>query len=445
MAHTIAQIPLPLLLLDDKNPRLRANSDPRSQLEILRELVLSDEYADKVTALARDIVNYGLDPSSLICVCKRDSHARQYFVLEGNRRVAALKLLLNPEMIAGLASNNHYRDIKKLSLAFDMPSAISCIVFDSEEQADHWVALKHTGQHGGAGMVPWGATETLRFAHRNSEKPVELQLLDFAIRFVPDFDANIIKITNLERLVSDPAVRSALGIEIIDSIVHVNQALPKFAVVLAAFLHTITATGFTVNDIKTKLDRQKFIKHFAQEYSPRSIDLVDATEIYYPLNGEGSIRNPRKLNYKAAKVVVRTTLHKSVLIPIASDQRYSEKTKALAKELKEFGFEKNPISSVLLIRAFLENVVNESGVIKSKNTNLRNAIRSIAVMAAKDDFTYATNIMLESPIFSKKLLDDMLKMPRTDRIDYMNGIVNALSIAVGYLNKIDKTFIRDTI
>jgi len=58
-----------------------------------------EDQGDKLSKLADDITNEGLNPGDPIFITKHEKQTKQYNVLEGNRRVTALKLLENPDLI----------------------------------------------------------------------------------------------------------------------------------------------------------------------------------------------------------------------------------------------------------------------------------------------------------------------------------------------------------
>lgn len=389
--------------------------------------------------MAKDIADHGLDPTSLICVYKRTRDAKQYVVAEGNRRVTALKLLTNPDVILGLTTPTRAKEIKRLSDSFDVPDYIHCAVFPNELEAEHWIELKHTGQHGGAGTVPWGSVETLRFTHRNKTMPAELQLIDFATTNLPDFDLNAIRITNLERLISDPSVRNALGIHIIDSIIYVTISPVDFISVLSVFFAEMSKDGFTVNSIKTKVDRYIFIQNFLVNCKILNLDHDPDGEKLFQLSG-GARFIPQHSNQKAAKSAVRTSLHKGILNLVVTDSRYSSTVRALSKELKDYGFEKSPIGAIYLIQAFLERFISET-LTNPDNDRSKNSLKNLLNLAmesklpdASESIKRSIDILCQSPIISKKQFENMLNMTRLHRIEYMNSIVDAMSILVKNLH-----------
>lgn len=79
------------LLLDKENPRLPEEMHNESQTSILHYLV--NEF--NVLDIAKSIVEHGFFVNEMPIVAKE---GKRFFVVEGNRRVAALKLLRNPDL-----------------------------------------------------------------------------------------------------------------------------------------------------------------------------------------------------------------------------------------------------------------------------------------------------------------------------------------------------------
>src|SRR5947209_3550138 len=77
--------------LDPYNPRLAAHEEGRSQPELLRLMVAKF----KLEELAESIVSAGYRPFDPLIGAREKN---RIVVLEGNRRVAAIKLLLNPDL-----------------------------------------------------------------------------------------------------------------------------------------------------------------------------------------------------------------------------------------------------------------------------------------------------------------------------------------------------------
>ncbi len=91
------------LTLDKLNPRLPDMGKSPSEINIIQELVEND----KVYELAQSITKNGYLPGEYVFVCKENGKT---IVVEGNRRVAACKLLINPD-IAPSAFRSRFRSL----------------------------------------------------------------------------------------------------------------------------------------------------------------------------------------------------------------------------------------------------------------------------------------------------------------------------------------------
>lgn len=94
MTHLTKFIPLANLTLNIENPRFEMVGSQREAI-----LTMLDNQGDKLVRLAEDIIENQLNPTDIISVSPHEKLEKQYNVLEGNRRITALKLLNNPELI----------------------------------------------------------------------------------------------------------------------------------------------------------------------------------------------------------------------------------------------------------------------------------------------------------------------------------------------------------
>ena len=164
------------LLIDEENPRLlEPNEGQHRALQSLAERL-----GPKLSALAAHIVANGVNPAELLIVTQLSDPGR-YTVLEGNRRLAAIRALESPESISNTAPPSVLKKIRSLSHAYltnpieDLP----CVVVRSRDEARPWIELRHTGENDGAGLVPWGSDESGRFKSRSGISPLHIQALDF--------------------------------------------------------------------------------------------------------------------------------------------------------------------------------------------------------------------------------------------------------------------------
>jgi hypothetical protein len=123
------------LSLDSKNPRLAQITQQSTERELLEELVAKED----VHSLARSIAESGYFPNEVL-VANRDGH--KTVVVEGNRRLAACKLLISPDA----APTIHQARFRGLSAKANLAQlkAIPICIAPSRE-ATHAIVLKrHT-------------------------------------------------------------------------------------------------------------------------------------------------------------------------------------------------------------------------------------------------------------------------------------------------------------
>ncbi len=147
-------------LLDQRNPRIPPSDRPFTQRDLLAELV----FHDKVYDLARNIVTSGYYPvESLIVI--RDNN--KLTVVEGNRRLAALKLLLAPEAapeefkarFTSLSNRVDKETIKKVKVVISPNREAAAPIIMSrhtERQIEQWDTTNQASFY--AGLLKDGVT-----------------------------------------------------------------------------------------------------------------------------------------------------------------------------------------------------------------------------------------------------------------------------------------------
>src|ERR1041384_1058674 len=86
------------LMLDLKNPRFDRLANEREGLE---KIVFSQ--GNKLVNLADDIATEGLSPAHRMLVVRTRGEKGKYTVIDGNRRLAALRVMVNPAVLDGMA------------------------------------------------------------------------------------------------------------------------------------------------------------------------------------------------------------------------------------------------------------------------------------------------------------------------------------------------------
>jgi hypothetical protein len=164
------------LQVDLKNWRLPKpqNGQREAEREIARH------QTTKLVKLAEDLAKYGPNLAELPIVMPSGT---RYIVLEGNRRLVALRALETPQAFAGVLNAKLMSEMRSLSKRYlqNPIASIYCLVVKTREEADHWIELRHGGEKQGAGIVKWGADEKSRFLSRASLPELHTQALDFLV------------------------------------------------------------------------------------------------------------------------------------------------------------------------------------------------------------------------------------------------------------------------
>lgn len=275
----IVEIPLADLLIDMRNARLK-DEQPNQQAALL---AVAKQQGKRLLKLATDIVEQGLDPITLTAVVPTDDNKKRYVVIEGNRRIAALKALETPSLTTSAFDTGMQKQLVKLSKRFseDPIESITCILFETEKEADHWIRLRHTGQNEGVGLVEWGADEKDRYTARHGYRSSEGQVIDFVEKFgeLSEMATQSNKgiISSVKRLLSNPTVRERLGIDISDGKVLSWYPAQEVAKGLNRIIEDLKTEKIKVGDIYHAQDRIKYAESIPASHLPNP-----ATQLNYP-------------------------------------------------------------------------------------------------------------------------------------------------------------------
>lgn len=275
------------LRLDSENPR----HDPtKGQREIIDALL--EKEGLKIVHLAEDIAEFGISPIDDLLVLKSGG---SYTVLEGNRRLAALKLLGNPALTRVPKYEKRIRAIKKTTTAPAIHELEVAIV-KTRAEGRHWQELRHTGERGGRSVIRWDAEASARFyGRRGSHSDTALAIIDALEPAYPnnkDLLAGLKEIrksrlTTVGRLLSDPAVRARLGIEMKPE-VGAHYTSEQLEPAITRIVTDFSTGKVTVSGIWAKEDRRKYLLKIRAELPDEGLRDPDAR----PLVPAGSPRPP---------------------------------------------------------------------------------------------------------------------------------------------------------
>ena len=261
----------------------------------------------------------------------------KFLTLEGNRRIVALKLLHTPSTTSDQKLREFFQDLK-INHDKKIPKNVSCAVFENEDDAHHWISLEHTGQNKGIGIKRWGTIQQDRFLKKSSKR---IQIFEFAD------DNNIsrddVDATNIERLISTPYVRKAIGISFVNGKLKPTKQKPTVQKNLSKVFAAMSKAGFAVEDIYKKSDREKWID-----------DIIKAS-------ASNSQKNPTATDLKKRSKSLPKSTSRKHLIP--SDFELiiqQDRINAIFRELRDDLLLDNstkatPNAAAVLFRVFLES------------------------------------------------------------------------------------------
>ena len=354
------------LLLDEDNPRL---GSVNSQSAALQAIVHLNE--GHFRNLMLTIKNDGLDPGDNLYIIEADG-GDDFIVLEGNRRLSALMVLSNPDVLDGTeVPDTIKKSLMRASASFDRTKVepIRCVKFDHRGDANEWIYRRHTGTAEGEGRIQWGALEIQRFSGDRSV----LDVIDFVGRNA-DYSGDEWKSTksviesrkssNLARLLESAAGRTHLGISISsegDGKTPLLASDPKWAIkVLRRIIDDVRDGIVDSRDLNKASDIENYFKKLPKPLQPRKSKPNTARafkdiDIKKPTGTPGTSKTPPTQKTKVTPKP-RTTL---------APKRHpfnppsSTKGETLLREAGTLDTNRFTVSAAFVLRSFVELAIND--------------------------------------------------------------------------------------
>lgn len=368
----IVDIQISDLLLDLENPRFAEM--PRSQQEAAHDL--AEKHGEHILELARDIVEFGIDPTTLPAVIATGDTRKRYRMLEGNRRLLAIKALETPTLISGVLSPSRSKKLNELSKRYARRPVASmpCVLFASEKEAVHWVFIRHTGENKGTGLVTWGAEEKERYEarHTGRMRPAG-QVIEFVEKhgtLSPAAHASRQRInTNVERLVETTYVREKLGIDIDDGDVISYYPLEEVVKGLTRIVEDLKTKAVLVPDLYHAEQRKTYVDKFTRGQLPKKKSALAEPVVLSDLTAGKAPRKvkPRpkpKPKKKPSRTAVVAGNNLNVTPP---------RINTIYNELLTLNAEQYPNACSVLLRVFIELSVDH--LLTDKNVMTESKIR----------------------------------------------------------------------
>lgn len=353
----IVEVPVSDLLLDTGNPRLGV--EQQSQQAVY--LSLAKQQGRRLVVLARHIVEHGLDPLTLPAVVATGDRRRRYLVVEGNRRVLALKALETPTIIAGALSPADSRAFAALAEKFseDPIEVVSCVLFDGEDEAYQWVMLRHTGTNEGAGLHEWDANEIDRARARHGgsgRRNLGGQVIDLVDRLDGPSTSKTKILSNVERLAKSRGVRDLIGLDKEGQELVSLYPAEELLKPLRRILDDLRSQTIKVNDIYYAPQQEAYVKGFAPD------DLPDPSKRLKQPVALSDLQLTRRGGRRGTKAAPppppkrpRTPPPRTALIPATCQiNPTTPRVNEIYNELVTLNADQYPNAAAVLLRVFAE-------------------------------------------------------------------------------------------
>ena len=362
------------LLLDEDNPRLGSVG---SQSEALETLIRMNPTHFRNMMLS--IKENGLDPGDSLYVIEAEADG-DYIVLDGNRRLSALKVLFEPDVLDGTDSSAAMRSsLLRAASGFDVEKfeGIRCVCFKDRAEAEAWIFRRHTGDMDGEGRITWGPTEIQRFTGDRSV----LDVIDFVGRNADFKDdewestksaIESRKSSNIGRLLDSAAGREHIGISISkDSKGHKTPLLgrdPKWSVsVLKRIIEDVRDGVVDSRSHNTASEIEGYFKSLPKKLQPKGKKV--APKAFKDININASPPSPKKSTKPQPTTKSAPRLRKTLAPKKNSFQApSSEKGKRLFREATMINADKLTISAAFVLRAFVELAMSDYMAAKKLQT-----------------------------------------------------------------------------
>ncbi len=354
------QIRITDLQLDTGNYRTGKQEDQRESIRALIE-----EQQNKLVRLAQDIIENGLSPLETILVMPVPDDKNRYTVIEGNRRVAAIKLVTQPDLAADTTWHNAFKRLHKL-LPGQLPTEVRCVIATSKEDAFIWIQRRHDTGLKGAGLESWSTIAQYRAAAARGRSAPEFDVLEFTLvhgRLDPDVEERVkgqdFPITNLKRLVDSAYIAEQLELDRGESYLS-TTANKKW--VLTMLREIVTAISreefnggkFSVKDIYTAADQKRFFNRLVSKHPKPS-----KSARRWAVNADTSVGDSERGVLKKKKPN-RPTAERRKLIPSGCLVRPPVgRANDIFHELRRLEVESYRNAVSILLRVFLEFSIEE--------------------------------------------------------------------------------------
>ncbi len=337
--------------------------------------LMLEEKGSEILNLAKHIVENGLDKAKDFRVLEIKNNL--FLILDGNRRATAIKCLLDLSLIKIESLKKKFVKITKKA---NIPKKVNCFIYKTEEEASKWIKLDHTGKNKGVGLDPWGTAEQERFGFKFEGKisPTMKVITFFERETKSKINTDKLKVTTIERILTNPESRSFLGLDIVNGKVFLTALKKEVVERLDILFNKIIIENVPVREVYNTEKKIRFMKNLFGEKPNRS-------RVRMFISSKGVAE---KSKIKRKKSLPKSS-SRNTLIPSTCILRIHEtKINNIYHELKSLLLDKGTNAIAVLFRVFLETSLDfyaeKIGSSFGKNIKLAGKITKVTEILEKE-------------------------------------------------------------
>ena len=151
MSQKFKNIALDDLKLDSKNPRLPKSKQGKDEKSIIQWMLMEAATVELMMAIGENDFFAG----EQLLVVEHKEQSGKYIVIEGNRRLTAVKLLSNPDLTEKVKREKVNKICEEARFK---PEMIPCLIFDDENEILKYLGFRHI-----TGIKSWRLLEKARY------------------------------------------------------------------------------------------------------------------------------------------------------------------------------------------------------------------------------------------------------------------------------------------
>ena len=279
------------ICVNPENPRHDEVIMDLGEIFIMQQLIKTKKDSQAMYKLIYDIFENNWFPQSIVTVTYNEKKGK-YVAWDGNRRLTALKILQNPNILDSL-NNFTYTQRNKI---YDMHKQIndksfyevSCYVATSFEECADYIRAIHTTD---TGALPWSDVAKKRFENKLGTKNMFSQLKEYCSKPFENISDQF-SVTKFEKIANSKVGKEFLKIDNTGNILTHASSIKELEEKLAKIIKDINDGTLKNENIKNATEMKKYL----YGENEKKISIEEKNLISPSLNKNDSIEKSKEVN-----------------------------------------------------------------------------------------------------------------------------------------------------